>query len=430
MVHGMTLASSTDAPISAPAAVPQKKRTLLVVDDELGPRQSLHMVFKDDYQVCLADGGEKALEVIRAQPVDVAVLDIRMAGMSGVELLEHLKQADPTVEVIMLTAYETIDTARQALKLGACDYLTKPFDLATMRSAVATAMDRRALTDQRVANLRRLGDLQEELQNRKIQEEIIRAKGEIYASVLHDINGPLTIISGFIDIINHHVRDAAILEGESLELVKDRVSRVTRQVNNCIEISQRYLSFLRKPTQAGAFVSVRQVLLDVNELLKVHHSLRRNEVSVRPPDLDVLAEINGANLIQLLLNLAINALQCSPDSHRVELSVSTPSEPLPLDQWPDGSDVHFFNREGLRNQLPLIAITVRDDGPGIAPEVLTRIFQPRTFEEYFSTKAGGEGHGLGMAIVQRFVRESRGGLHVQTHLGGGTAFTVYLPARA
>jgi signal transduction histidine kinase len=172
------------------------------------------------------------------------------------------------------------------------------------------------------------------------------------------------------------------------------------------------------------------VLLDVNELLKVHHSLRRNEVSVRPPDADVLAEINGANLIQLLLNLAINALQCSPDPHRVELSVSTPAEPLPLDRWLDGAETHFVNREGFRNQLPLIAITVKDDGPGIAPDVLTRIFQPRTFEEYFSTKAGGEGHGLGMAIVQRFIRESRGGLRVQTQMGSGTVFTVYLSARS
>lgn len=403
--------------------------SLLVVDDELGPRQSLHMVFKDDYEVLLADGGEKALELLRDRTVDAAVLDIRMAGMSGVELLERLKKLDAGIEVIMLTAYETIDTARQALKLGACDYLTKPFDLATMRSAVATAMDRRTLTRQRQANLQRLREIQEELQNRKIQEEIIRAKGEIYASVLHDINGPLTIISGFAEIIHHHLRDASTLEGESLDLVKDRVARITRQVNNCIEISQRYLSFLRSPSASGVSVSVRQTLLDVSELLRVHRSFGKNEVIVRAPEVDVHAEINGASLIQLLLNLSINALQCSQDPHRVEIVARQHATSVSLGALPDSPTSYFANREGFRNRPPLVRITVADDGPGIPPEVLARIFRPQTFDQYYSTKPGDQGHGLGMAIVQRFVREANGGLHVHTHLGKGTTFTVYLPAK-
>src|ERR1051325_6859898 len=117
------------------------KRTLLIVDDEEGPRQSLRIVFKDDYNILLADGGAKAIELAKQNPVDEAVLDIRMSGMSGVELLGKLKEIDPTIEVIMLTAYETIETARQALRLGACDYLTKPFDISTMRAAIASAMD-------------------------------------------------------------------------------------------------------------------------------------------------------------------------------------------------------------------------------------------------------------------------------------------------
>ncbi len=422
------------APTPAPRAEktqphPASRRSLLVVDDELGPRQSLHMVFKDDYEVLLADGGEKALELLRHRTVDAAVLDIRMAGMSGVELLERLKKLDPDIEVIMLTAYETIDTARQALKLGACDYLTKPFDLATMRSAVATAMDRRILTRQRQANLLRLREVQEELQNRKVQEEIVRAKGEIYACVLHDINGPLTIISGFAEIIHHHLRDAATLEGESLDLVKDRVARITRQVNNCIEISQRYLSFLRSPSASGVFVSVRQTLLDVSELLRVHRSFGKNEVIVRAADPDAHAEINGASLIQLLLNLTINALQCSRDPHHVEIAAGQLANPVSLETLPDGPASYFANREGFRNRPPLVRITVTDDGPGILPEVLARIFQPQTFDQYYSTKPGDQGHGLGMAIVQRFVREAKGGLHVQTRLGKGTTFTVYLQAK-
>jgi signal transduction histidine kinase len=424
----MTAAFASELSADSCPGAPPRRRTLLVVDDELGPRQSLHMVFKDDYDVLLADGGEKALEIVRQHPVDAAILDIRMTGISGVELLERMKRHDAGIEVIMLTAYETIETARQALKHGACDYLTKPFDLETMRTAVASAMDRKALSEQREGSLRRLRELQEELHNQKIQEEIIRAKGEIYASVLHDINGPLTIISGFIDIINGRIHGTSAVEGESLDLIKDRLSRITRQVNNCIDISQRYLGFLRRPSQAGLCVSLRQVLHDVTELLKVHPSLKNNNLSVRMPDPDVQVEVNGADLIQLILNLAINGLQASPDPHHVEINTEHLSRPVDLEGFTDGPGTRFINREGFRNTAPLIAIAIRDSGSGILPDVMEEIFRSRNFGDYFSTKVTQGGTGLGTVIVQRFVREAQGALHVKTEIGRGTIFTVYLVA--
>src|SRR5258708_29813928 len=124
------------------------KRTLLIVDDEEGPRQSLRIVFKDDYNILLADSGNTAIELAKQHSVDAAVLDIPMSGMSGVELLGKLKEIDPTLEVIMLTAYETIETARQALRLGACDYLTKPFDISTMPAPIPSAMDHHLLSEE------------------------------------------------------------------------------------------------------------------------------------------------------------------------------------------------------------------------------------------------------------------------------------------
>ena len=124
--------------------------------------------------------------------------------------------------------------------------MTKPFDLATIRSAVSTAMTRRSLAEQMQANASRLHELQETLRNQQLQSEIARTKNEIYASVVHDINGPLTIIAGFAEIINQHIAGTSCVEGENLELVKDRLARISRQVNNASEISQRYLSFLRK----------------------------------------------------------------------------------------------------------------------------------------------------------------------------------------
>src|ERR1051325_5099473 len=127
---------------------PRRKPTLLVVDDEDGPRMAVQFIFQDDYDVLTASNGPSAIEPAQSRRIDVAVLDIRMAGMSGIELLERLKTIDPGIEVVMMTAFETTDTVRQALRLRACDYINKPFDLATMRSAVANALKRRSVEGQ------------------------------------------------------------------------------------------------------------------------------------------------------------------------------------------------------------------------------------------------------------------------------------------
>src|ERR1700727_175031 len=198
-------------PVSA--LIPTQKRTLLIVDDEEGPRQSLRVVFKEEYNLLMANDGARAIELAKQNRIDVAITDIRMVGMSGVELLEQLKAVDPAIEVIMLTAYETVDTLRLALRLGACDYLNKPFDISTMRKAVASAMERRSLGEEIRNNSDQLQELQKELQNQKTTEEITRTRGEIYASIIHDINGPLTIISGFIQIINQRMGESKALEG-------------------------------------------------------------------------------------------------------------------------------------------------------------------------------------------------------------------------
>ena len=173
----------------------------------------------------------------------MAVLDIRMAGMSGIEVLERLKYVDPAIEVVMMTAFETTDTMRQALRLRACDYINKPFDISTMRAAVANAMQRRTLESEIHNNAEKLQELLIELQNQKIEEQIANTRGEIYASIIHDINGPLTVISGFVQLMNQRIGNATRLETEDLEFIKDRLKIITRQVTNCIEISRRYLEF-------------------------------------------------------------------------------------------------------------------------------------------------------------------------------------------
>ena len=421
----MPVSSPIDADLTPPPPAPpaRRKGALLIVDDEDGPRQSLRVLFKDDYEIFMAEDGATAIELARKNKIDVAVLDIRMKGMSGIEVLEQLKYVNADIEVVMMTAFETTDTIRQALRLRACDYINKPFEVSTMRAAVAGAMQRRTLESEIHTNAEKLQQLMAELQSQKIEEQMSQTRGEIYASIIHDINGPLTVISGFIQLMNQRIGGATLLDLEDVEFLKDRLKTITRQVTNCIEISRRYLGFLREQSDDAPRVSVNQLLADLSHLVQVHPSRHNNQFAVHPLAEEIAVRMNGTDVIQVLLNLAVNAFQCSPEPHSVEIHGRALSEPLDLGAFKDGPQDRLLNVENFDNVAPLASLSVRDTGPGIPAETLPKIFQP-----YFTTKGPRQGTGLGLNIVQRLIKEAKGALHIHTHVGKGTVFTVYLSA--
>ena len=400
-----------------------RRGTLLIVDDEDGPRQSLRIVFKEDYNILLASDGPSAIQLAQQQPVDVAILDVRMAGMSGIEVLERLKFVDPNIEVIMMTAFETTDTMRQALRLRACDYINKPFDLSTMRAAVSNAMQRRTLESEIHTNAEKLQDLLKELQSQKIDEQMAQTRGEIYASIIHDINGPLTVISGFIQLINQRIGNSTELEYKDVEFLKDRLKTITRQVTNCIEISRRYLGFLRRQNEDVPRIGVNQLLVDLGHLVRVHPARQTHHFNIHSLSEDIGVRMNGTDVIQVLLNLTVNAFQAGDFQHSVDIDATVLGEPLDLQRLKDSPQDRFINMERFENVAPLLVLTVRDTDPGIPQDVLPKIFEP-----YYSTKGKRQGTGLGLNIVQRLVREANGALHVHTNPGEGTTFTVYLAA--
>jgi two-component system sensor histidine kinase/response regulator len=408
---------------SAPTPVVNHRPTLLVVDDEDGPRQSLKIVFKNDYNVLLAHDGASALELASEHKINVAVLDIMMAGMSGIELLHRLKEIDPKIEVIMLTAYETIETARQAVRYDACDYLNKPFDVSTMRAAVSRAAGKHKESVALHATSQKLDLLKEQLKNQKEQEEMVRTRGEIYASVLHDINSPLTVICGFVEIINRSIENTVTLEGDQLDGIRGDLSKLTAQVNRCFEISRRYLSFLHENSCQTSRVSVNQILADLRDLLEQNPHSNGHQLTIHFLEADIFAEINGTDLLQILLNLTINALQCTEANHHVQIRAQRIIYALDLAQFSDSDEDRFINREGFTNHAPLLAICVEDDGPGIPASAM-----PKLFETQFTTKAPDKGTGLGLSIVKRLVKEAKGAIHLPTKVGTGTTFTVCLQA--
>ena len=409
--------------ITPPVPPPKRRGKLLIVDDEEGPRMSLRVIFKDSYDLLMAEDGPTAIELAQKHPIDVAVLDIRMAGMSGIEVLERLKYVNPDIEAIMMTAFETTDTIRQALRLRACDYINKPFDIATMRAAVGQAMQRRLLESEIHSSAEKVNELVDELQSQRVEEQIAKTRGDIYASIIHDINGPLTVISGFVQLLNKKLNRSSRLELEDLEFIRERLRIIERQVGNCIDISRRYLGFLRQQDNENVPVGVNQLLFDLEQLVRVHPNLHGNAFRLTPLAPDIAVKINGTDLIQILLNLSVNAFQCAPQSHAVTVGGEVLSLPLDLSVLKDGPQDRLLNIESLKNGAPLVKLWVCDTGPGIPADVLPKIFQP-----YFTTKGPREGTGLGLNIVQRLIKEAGGALHCHTQVGEGSTFTIYLPA--
>ena len=421
-VEPITQAEAAPRDTTIPISEPKRRGTLLIVDDEDGPRLALKLIFKDTYDLLLAEDGPEAIALAEKNEIDVAVLDIRMAGMSGIEVLERLRMIQPDIQAIIITAFETTETMRQALRLRACDYINKPFNLGTIRNAVAEAMQRRRLQSKDNSNAEQVRELLADLQNQKVEGQMAKTQRDIYASIIHDINGPLTVISGFVQLVNKKLGQNSHFTMEEMEFVKERMRIIERQVGNCIEIPRRYLGFLRRQRDDSAASGLNQLLHDLEQLIRVNPSLQDNEFRVSPLEGEISVKINGTDLIQILLNLTVNGFQCSTLPHRVEIGGQVLSAPLDLALLKDGPNERVLNFENLENVAPLAKIWVRDTGPGIPLNVLPKIFDP-----YFTTKGPRQGTGLGLNIVRRLLKEGRGALHVYTEPGEGTTFTIYLP---
>jgi len=118
--------------------------TILVVDDDLGPRESLRMILKPVYPVLTADTGLEALQIIKTRKVDLVTLDLRLPGIPGIEVLKEIKKTNADVEVIIVTGFGSLTTAVEALRYGAMDFISKPFNVAEILSIVTKSMERRS----------------------------------------------------------------------------------------------------------------------------------------------------------------------------------------------------------------------------------------------------------------------------------------------
>jgi CheY-like chemotaxis protein len=119
------------------------KESVLVVDDEAGPRESLRMILKSRYEVHTASDGQEALSLIKNKDIKVVTLDLNMPGLSGIETLKEIRKLKPDTEVVIITGYGTFTNAQEAMRFGAGDFISKPFKVEEISSIVASSFERR-----------------------------------------------------------------------------------------------------------------------------------------------------------------------------------------------------------------------------------------------------------------------------------------------
>ena len=132
--------------------------SLLIVDDELGMRQFLtHLFQREGHEVRVAESGRKAMALLQEEPADLIVSDVKMPDMGGIELLRAARELLPQVEVVLMTAFANVETAREAFLLGAYDFVQKPFDNDLLKEVVARALEKISLVKEKDAILKVLG---------------------------------------------------------------------------------------------------------------------------------------------------------------------------------------------------------------------------------------------------------------------------------
>src|SRR5213082_4158402 len=174
---------------------------VLIIDDEIGPRESLRMLLKPSYQVHTAENVETGLQLLQEKRPDTIVMDIRMPGMNGIDGLRKIREIDPHLSVIMFTGFGALETAQEALRLGANDYINKPFDAVQMREVISRNVERTRAHRKSVEAAQEIKELNQRLMGELAQRERLASLGQASAEFVHDLSNPLTIVWGYVQLL-------------------------------------------------------------------------------------------------------------------------------------------------------------------------------------------------------------------------------------
>lgn len=346
-----------------------------------------HTLEDAGYDVTAFPSATQALQALHRQPFDLIMTDLQMPEMDGISFLRHAQEVDQNVVGIVMTGHGAIDTAIEAMKAGALDYVLKPFKLSTILPVLSRALEVRRLRLE-------IMQLQQRVREHVVELEAANRELETFSySVSHDLRAPLRAISGLSNILVESY--ATQMPGEAQQLLQRIISSAER-MGQLIEHLLRFArlskqSLIKRPVNTAAMV--HQVLEDLQKELANRHVVAQvGEVpdTVGDPVL----------LQQVFVNLLSNAFKFTRHSDHPEVVVGSHRN--------EGEQIYF----------------VRDNGAGFDMQYAGNLF--KVFHRLHSADEF-EGTGVGLSLVQRIIQRHGGRIWAEGEVGKGATFYFTLP---
>ena len=445
----------------------EEKNKVLVVDDEESLLAVISQVLSNSgYEVTAAASGEEAWEMFQADPFYLVITDIVMKEMTGIELLQNIKQMSPDSQVIIMTSYASLDTAVNALRSGAYDYLFKPFEDLDIISAVTDrALEKvRLLTENRmlIEKLNRKGDdlerrvqerthaldqtnvqLKREVEQRKrtavalqqakdAADAASRTKSEFLANMSHEFRTPLNHIIGFTELVANG-KMGPLLEEQEQYLKNALISsrHLLAMVNDILDLSKVETGKMAfEPSAVDLKLLFHNCLSMFQEKVKSHNIELTADIR-ETPDAIVVDE---RKVRQIIYNLLSNAVKFTPDNgvvrvtarkvkHRIRSGLRE-QDPQYLKIIENSKDSAVDSGNGHQDCLE---VSVTDTGIGIQAEDLHRVFN--RFEQIDGTiNRKHAGTGLGLSLTRALVEMHGGKIWAESEgKDQGSTFRFVIP---
>jgi signal transduction histidine kinase len=366
--------------------------SLLIVDDEEGLLASLVAAFQlQGYRVEGVETARAALEALEQAPFDALLTDMIMPGMDGLALMERVRCRHPRLPVILMTGGATVETAVQALKGGAADYVLKPFTLTEIFHVVDRAVEQARLRQENVE----LSEL-----NRRLRE-LDQVKSDLLSAATHEFRTPLTLIQGWLDHLQgSEAETLSPSQRESVAAIRESVLRLSRLIGNLLVLAESHAgSGVERGTDP---VNLRELLQRTAETVAAEAEARGVAIAIADGGGTHQVIGDGSRLGLLFLNLLENAVKFSRRGGAVEVVVSGNSQEV---------EASITNTTG---EIPA--------------DQIPRLLQPFTQGSTGLARTAG-GLGLGLAVVRALVHASGGALFVDRGVPQGTTVRVRIPAR-
>jgi signal transduction histidine kinase len=370
---------------------------ILVIDDELGPRESLRFLFKGEYDVVCCDSVDSGVAELRKQRPDAIIMDIKMPGKTGVQGLQEIRAIDSDVSVIMLTGFGSLETAQEAIRHGASDYVKKPFDTEEMRETARKYVNRTRMFRGRRGAFSDLEKLNKQLQSELASKEHLAQLGQASSEFVHDLKNPLSVICCHVELLMDELQDATSTEVLQVGEAREYLACVEKNVFRCQEMAKMWKSLGRKDKMRMESCSVMEIVAEVAESSEVIAADVDGCVEIVDGPVDCMVRGDSLQIFRAVQNLVSNAIQAFPDR---------------------GGLV----KVGWECRDDRVVIEVRDNGCGISPDKLETIFDP-----YFTTKEGSGGMGIGLFITKKVIESHAGSISIANAPDGGTVACVDLP---